>query len=89
MALFLVPTSLFCGSTKAYSFQRNLETIWYGGKGDIFSLRQVLSRNTEAAPVRVGGGFETVAPSYCEEGKGQVAHAHFSQGASSFVSGSQ
>lgn len=57
-------------------------------------MRQILSRDIEAAPVRASWDFETMAPSHCEEGKGlkgyhQIAHAHFSQGASSFVSGLQ
>lgn len=92
MAIFFVTASLFHGSTKAYSFQSNLETIWYGGKGDIFSLRQILCRD------RIGAwqsylDLGTMAPSqgHCEEGKGleayhQIPHAHLSQGASSFVS---
>lgn len=45
----LVPASLFYGSIKAYSFQRNLETIWFGERRDIFSLRQIPSRDRSSA----------------------------------------
>ena len=51
MALFLVSTSPL-GGTEACSFQRNLETIWCGGKGGVFSPEQIPSRDVGSEPFR-------------------------------------
>lgn len=46
---------LLRGSTNAYSSQRNLETIWYGRKGGILSLKQPHGRDMESESLRTIG----------------------------------